>query len=109
MSELLLVRIDGRRMPNVFPQNYCFFPPNLASVAVGNLMRLRRHRPNFTPLARARASPPLTRSRMIPRSKLGENPQQHRLARRGRCIEPLLMQEQADSIGLWGVKKLAND
>jgi hypothetical protein len=51
MSELLLVRIDGRRMPNVFPQNYCFFPPNLASVAVGNLMRLRRHRPNFTPLA----------------------------------------------------------
>src|SRR6476619_3309457 len=69
-----LVRIDGRRMPNVFPQNYWFFPPNLASVAVGNLMRLRRHRPNFTPLARARASPPLTRSRMIPRSNSAKTP-----------------------------------
>jgi hypothetical protein len=37
-----------------------------------------------------------------PPLELGENPQQHRLARRGRCIEPLLKQEQADSIGLWG-------
>ena len=48
-----------------------------------------------TPFSRARASPALTRSRMMPRSKLSEDAEhlKHCPACGSRRIEPLLVQE----------------